>query len=76
VEGSGRGLILRYYPSICLGSEKTHENLSQDSQSPGRDFNPGPPEYEAGVLTARTRRSVKRRIIDLKQMVYVVTIRL
>jgi hypothetical protein len=25
--------------------------LSQDSLSPGRDLNPGSPEYEAGVLT-------------------------
>jgi hypothetical protein len=25
---------------------KTMKNLSQDSRSPGRDFNPGPPEHE------------------------------
>jgi hypothetical protein len=24
------------------------KNLSQDTRSPGRDLNPGPPEYEAG----------------------------
>jgi hypothetical protein len=24
-------------------------NLCQDSRSPGRDLNPGPPKYEAGV---------------------------
>jgi hypothetical protein len=36
LEGSGRGQILRYYPSICLeGVNKTMKNLSQDSQSPG-----------------------------------------
>jgi hypothetical protein len=34
------------------------KNLSQDSRSPGRDLKPGPPEYEAGVLTTRPRRSV------------------
>jgi hypothetical protein len=28
-------------------------NLSQESQSPVRDLNPGPHEYEAGVLTTR-----------------------
>jgi hypothetical protein len=30
------------------------KNVSQDSLSLGRDFNPGPPEYEAEVLTIRT----------------------
>jgi hypothetical protein len=50
---------LRYYPSICLeGPRKTVQNLSQDSWSPGRDLNPRPPEYEAGVLTTRLRRWV------------------
>jgi hypothetical protein len=29
------------------------KNLSQDSRSPGQDFNPGFPEYKAGVLTNR-----------------------
>jgi hypothetical protein len=24
------------------------KKISQDSRSPGRDLNPGPPEYEAG----------------------------
>jgi hypothetical protein len=33
-------------------------NLSQDSQSPGRDFNSGPPVYESGVLTIRQTCSV------------------
>lgn len=28
---------------------------SQDSGSLGRDLRPGPPEYEAGLLTARRR---------------------
>jgi hypothetical protein len=39
-------------------TEISHENLSQDSRSPGLDSNPGSPEYEAGVLTTRPRRSV------------------
>jgi hypothetical protein len=38
--------------------EKNHENLSQNNRSPGRDLKPGPPAYEAGVLTSRQRRSV------------------
>jgi hypothetical protein len=40
------------------GAEENHENFSQDSWSPGRDLNPGPPEYEAGMLTTLPRRSV------------------
>jgi hypothetical protein len=33
-------------------SEKeTTDNLIQDSRPPGREYNPGPPKYEAGVLT-------------------------
>jgi hypothetical protein len=49
--GSGRGLILRYYPGIVVESlRKITKNLSQDSRSPGRDLNPGPPEYESEVL--------------------------
>jgi hypothetical protein len=33
--------------------------FSQDSRSPRRDLNPGPPEYEAGMLTTRPQRSVQ-----------------
>jgi hypothetical protein len=56
LERSGRGLILMYYPGICLeGLETTTNNSGQPS---GLDFNPGPPEYEAGVLTNRPRCSV------------------
>jgi hypothetical protein len=29
-----------------------------DIRSPGRDLNPGSPEYEAGALTTQPRRSV------------------
>jgi hypothetical protein len=51
LEGSGRGLILRYHPGICLqGHRKSTKNLGQDNQSTCRDLNPGPPEYEAEVL--------------------------
>jgi hypothetical protein len=31
------------------------KNLSHDSWSSGRDSNPGPPDYEAGLLTSRLR---------------------
>jgi hypothetical protein len=36
--------------------ENYEQSHSQDNRSPGRDFSPGPPEYEAGVLTTRPRR--------------------
>jgi hypothetical protein len=36
------------------GTDETHEK-PQDIRSPGSDFNPGPPEYEAGMLTTRPR---------------------
>jgi hypothetical protein len=51
VEGSGRGLILRYYRGISLvGLRKITKNLSQDFRSPGRDLNLRCSEYEAGGL--------------------------
>jgi hypothetical protein len=49
------GPNLRYYPGIYL--EENYENLSQDSEAPGQDLNAGSPEYEAGVLIIRPRRS-------------------
>jgi hypothetical protein len=59
LEECGRGLILRYCLGICLeGLRKATKNLSKDTLSPGRDLNPELPEYEAGVLTTRQRRSV------------------
>jgi hypothetical protein len=43
---------LWYYPDICLDRlRKTVKTLSQDSWSPDRPLNLGPPECEAGVLT-------------------------
>jgi hypothetical protein len=44
----------RQYHGVCLeGLRKTTTNLNQDSQSPGRGLEPGPPKYEAGVITTR-----------------------
>jgi hypothetical protein len=52
--GSGLGLIVKYYPDISLERlRKTTKTLSQGSQSPAQDFNPGTTEYEAGMLTTR-----------------------
>jgi hypothetical protein len=39
-------------------TEENHKNLSQNTQSPGRHFSPGPPKYEAEVLTTRSNHSV------------------
>jgi hypothetical protein len=59
VEGSGCGLILRYYPRIYLeGLHKTTKNPSQDNQSPGRDLNPETPKYAAGVLITQPQHLV------------------
>jgi hypothetical protein len=41
------------------GTKEIHENLSQDSLSPGRDLKLGPPDEEAGVLTTRLLRTMK-----------------
>jgi hypothetical protein len=33
------------------GTTENHKTLNQNSQSLGRDLNPAPAEYEAGMLT-------------------------
>jgi hypothetical protein len=42
------------------GTEEKHKIIGQDIRSPGIGLDPGPPEYEAGVLTTRSRRSIVR----------------
>jgi hypothetical protein len=64
LEGSGRDLMLRYYPGIFLqGVRKTTKPLSQDSWSLGRYLNPGPPGYR-GMLTTRPRRVPSIKCLD------------
>jgi hypothetical protein len=41
------------------GTEKEHEDLIQDSRSPGRYFIPGHPEHEIGMLTTGPQCSAK-----------------
>jgi hypothetical protein len=67
LEGGDRGSIYcRYYPGIFLdGLRKTSKTLSQDSRSLGRNLDPGPPEYEAGVLTTRQQGSVPPCIVRM-----------
>jgi hypothetical protein len=58
--GSGRGLILRHYSGIRLeGLRKTTKNSIRIAGYRGQDLKPGPPEYEAAVLTTRSRHSVR-----------------
>jgi hypothetical protein len=65
MEESGRGLILRYYPSIYLvGLTKAMKTLIQDSRSLGRDLNPVNPECVAGLLTTGPRSSAFRSARD------------
>jgi hypothetical protein len=40
VKGSGRGLVKGTIPVFARRDEEDHEILSQDSQSPSRDFEP------------------------------------
>jgi hypothetical protein len=49
---------LRYYPGIYLEELRKTTKACQNGRSPRRDFYLGPPEYEAGVITNRPRRSV------------------
>jgi hypothetical protein len=52
VEGASDGMVLRYDLRICVeGLRKTAENITQDSWSLDKDFNPKISKYEAGMLT-------------------------
>jgi hypothetical protein len=42
------------------GTEKNHENVSQDSRFSGRDVNPRPPKYEALMLITKPQSSAKK----------------
>jgi hypothetical protein len=51
---------LRYYPGICLeGLKKRRKTSIRITGRRSRDLNPGPPEYDAGVLTTLPQRSVE-----------------
>jgi hypothetical protein len=51
----------RYYPSTCMnGLRKTTKNISQDSRPPGRDLNPGLPEYKALCLNIEINYQITR----------------
>jgi hypothetical protein len=45
----------RNYPGV---NKENHENPRSRQPSPSSDLNPGPPKYEAELLTNQARRSV------------------
>jgi hypothetical protein len=52
---------------------KPRKTLIRIAGHQGRDLNPGPPEYEAGVSTTRPRRSVVFNLIVTSNEVFTVT---
>jgi hypothetical protein len=58
LKGFGRKLSWHNFKALSLhspgGTEENYKKLTQDS----RDLNPGPPEYETGMLTTLPRRSM------------------
>jgi hypothetical protein len=55
---SGRGLILGPIPTFAWRAWGKSRKLCRDIRSSGRDLNPGPLEYETGLLTTRPRLSI------------------
>jgi hypothetical protein len=47
------------------GLSKTTKTISRDNRSPGRDMNPGPPEYEAALTTRPRHWAVKMSMVIL-----------
>jgi hypothetical protein len=71
LDKTGRSLILRYCPGIHMVElRKTTKNISHDSRFPNPDLNTGPPEYEAGVLTTRSRRSLSVTVTIIYSEIY------
>jgi hypothetical protein len=54
VYGRNLSCVLSYHPYICLeGLGTTTKDIGKNRLSPGRNLNPGPLEYKAGVLITR-----------------------
>jgi hypothetical protein len=47
VEGSNRGPFKVLFWHLYGGNEENHKKFSQETRSPGRGMNPGPPQYES-----------------------------
>jgi hypothetical protein len=50
--------LIKESQNLLEGTEENNDNVSKNSQSPGRDLNFESPKYKAEMLTARLRRSV------------------
>jgi hypothetical protein len=50
--------LLQVY--LPRGIEEYNENLRQDIRSPGRELNPRPPKYKAGVILSTTTFNAAR----------------
>jgi hypothetical protein len=51
---------MAYFNHFCV-TDRENPRTIQNTQSPGQDLNPGPPEYWARVLTTRLRGSMKNK---------------
>jgi hypothetical protein len=45
--------LFKVLPRHLPGGTEEKQKITQDRRSPGRDLNPGPPEYETGVLATQ-----------------------
>jgi hypothetical protein len=54
---------------------KVMNNLNKDSRSPGLNLNPGPPEYEGGMVTTQPHRKENEKIASCKILNVSVVIR-
>jgi hypothetical protein len=63
MEGMWKKAIVAYFKVLSqhfpVGTEDNHGKVHQDSRSPSRDLNPGPPEHEAILLITQPRPSVR-----------------
>jgi hypothetical protein len=60
-------VLLRHLPGWTKENRENH----QDIRSPGRDLNPEPPGYKAGVLTTQPRRFITKIIVNACNYVYI-----
>jgi hypothetical protein len=70
-KGSGRGLILRYYPPIrMVGLKRTTKTSIRVAGRQGRDLNPRPPKYEAGVNNVITNYAEVQKFLRPRSQNY------
>jgi hypothetical protein len=78
-KGFGRKQSWPNFKILCLrspgGNEEYHENFNQHRRSNGQDLNPGPPEYEAGVLMTWPRHSKLHGAVFLEKLTVAQTVK-